>query len=114
MFITKKQAVLLAVTVGVWTAAAGSAAALAYDLRHPVLHSAALSVPRVHHEASPTPRILDAPNEIVIPAITITAPAAPPTKFRATVAHERIQTTQTHCTKWHELQMGSGHFQFCQ
>ncbi|HEV3192572.1 MAG TPA: hypothetical protein VGY54_18815 [Polyangiaceae bacterium] len=116
MAIPRKR--IMAITVGVWLAAAGSAAALTYELNRPLVEhpSPAANVPGTS-AASPltlTDRA-DARESFVLqlPPITIVGPV--PHRPLATRAEKKARDISAmRCAEWRDLDMGSGHVQVCQ
>src|SRR5579863_4330726 len=110
---------IVAVTVGVWLAASGSAAALTYELgRAPVGQSApALSArapapvesPALEKAEATESRLLYLPPARIVaprPRTNAVARAAPPAVAR--------DISGMICADWRDLDMGSGHVQVCQ
>jgi hypothetical protein len=108
-----KYRTALAVTVGVWIAAVGSAVALAYELNRP-LHS-------VDHVSQPAVPTLDATSALVVepaqesivylPTLTIVGRArAAPVARRTTLP---IDIPAMDCVEWRDLDIGSGRVQVC-
>ena len=108
-----KKRTAIAVTMGVWVAAVGSAAALTYELNRPV-HWADAN-PRgvaptgntAHAVAQPVAELQPV---IYVPAITVVGRVHPPA-----LAHrpKPVDISTMHCTAWRELDMGSGRVQVC-
>jgi hypothetical protein len=112
---TMKRRTAIAVTVGIWLAAAGSAAALTYDLNRP-LHLAKTTSLRAApvdamHAAAPVPEI---ESVLVIPTITVVGRA--PRNRNRTVAPEpkAREISDMVCSDWRDLDMGSGRVQVCE
>ena len=116
-----KKRTAIAVTVGVWMAALGSAAALEYDLnRAPHLsrpHLASVtSLPATPLTAAPPAFALLASEVqpvLVIPTITIVG------SMRRSVDREpqpvpAVDISNMTCTDWRGLDIGSGHVQVCE
>ena len=116
MAIPRKR--IMAVTVGVWLAAAGSAAALTYELNRPLVErqASAATSPRLLTASAAT--VVDGaePTEsfvLQLPPTTIVARAAHrPVTARAEKATRDISTMR--CADWRSLDMGSGHVQICE
>jgi hypothetical protein len=110
-----KKHTALAVTVGVWIAALGSAAALTYDL-NPTPRPAP-EAPSGLTATTPKPSLPVKPAAepspvLMIPPVTIVAavPRAPVAK----AAKPPVDITAMHCADWRSLDMGSGRVQVCQ
>jgi hypothetical protein len=111
---TKKIPTVIAVTLGVWIAALGSAAALTYDLNRPL--KLEVNPPPIEVASNPTRVVSAEPisgvqQVLYLPPITILAryrPVGP----RAQKTFEDLSGQQ--CTDWRELDMGSGHVQVCE
>lgn len=119
--LTMKNRTAVAVTLGVWLAAIGSAAALTYDLNRPLLPEpvTARLVEPLHaaHSAAITEATSPREHLLVVPTITLVAQNVQRT--HAPVVNEAVATpslrdiSQMHCADWRELDMGSGHVQVC-
>jgi hypothetical protein len=116
---TMKRRTAIAVTVGVWLAAAGSAAALTYDLNRP-LHLAKTTLLRAApvsamHAAAPVSEI---ESVLVIPTITVVGRAPrnrDRDRDRAVVPEPKAREfSDMVCSDWRELDMGSGRVQVCE
>jgi hypothetical protein len=108
--------VLVALTVAVWLAAAGSAAALTYELNRPLTVRETGSPPRPVFATARDTNVIrtSVPAPVLqLPTVTIAGRAAhravpdrtsrPPTDIAA-----------MRCKDWQELQMGSGRVQVCE
>jgi hypothetical protein len=120
---TLKTRAIAILTVGVWTAAVGSAAALTYDLNRPLKwkgETPELSSPT--GEASPQPvtvaPVATAPSaaqeETVLQVPTITIVGRPPPRSVAAPAPTTRDISEMRCAEWRDLDMGSGHVQVCE
>jgi hypothetical protein len=114
-----KKRTAIAVTVGVWIAAVGSAAALTYDLnRTPQIakpHFAnAASHPVIPSSAAPVAFVQPALEQPVlyIPTITIVGTVRRPLDSEKPVPAADI--SKMTCTDWRGLDIGSGHVQVCE
>jgi hypothetical protein len=109
-----KKSTAIAVTVAVWVAAAGSAAALAYDLNRPLSGGAAsqLVVPLSAERAAVAKPAQEPERVLYIPTITIVAQA--PRRPAVSSAPKPRDLSQMHCANWRELDLGSGHVQVCE
>jgi hypothetical protein len=116
MAIPRKR--IMAITVGVWLAAAGSAAALTYELNRPLVERplSTATAPSSRAPSSPTAIDRAEANELFVlqlPPITIVAQAP----HRAVVARTEKKPrdiSAMRCAEWRDLDMGSGHVQVCQ
>ena len=117
-----KGRTVLALTVGVWLAAIGSAAALTYELNRPLsgrLSSAASStvtssvVAPSNLRRVTAPEVAQAQSVLYIPVITIVGqtPRRAPLLRGPNVARD---ISKMNCADWRELDMGSGHVQTCE
>ncbi|HWW88580.1 MAG TPA: hypothetical protein VNZ26_33530 [Vicinamibacterales bacterium] len=111
-----KRRTAIAVTVGVWVAAVGSAAALTYDLNRPI-HlpgaTAQLAVPINAEQAPVAEPVLELQPVLYIPTITVVGQMP----HRPGVTREpnpAIDIPWMHCADWRELDMGSGRVQVCE
>jgi hypothetical protein len=107
-----KGTVLTAITVFVWIAAVGSAAALTYNLNRPLVYP---------NDGAPPPPI-SSPAVLALESAAITMPtpeihvataAGRRAAVPSPVAREPRDIAAMHCSEWHELQAGSGHVQIC-
>jgi hypothetical protein len=107
-----KRRTAIAVTVGVWLAAVGSAAALTYDLNRP------LSFAGVAIEGAATPSGAEVAAPLAVPVLyvsTLTRVGAAPHRPVAPGGRKPItEISQMRCADWRELNMGSGHVQVCE
>jgi hypothetical protein len=116
MAIPRKR--IMAITVAVWLAAAGSAAALTYELNRPLVERPwpAAIAPSSRAASPPTAIDRSEPKEsfvLQLPPITIVAQAP----HRAAVARAERKArdiSAMRCAEWRDLDMGSGHVQVCQ
>ncbi len=108
----KKAAV--AVTLGVWTSALGSAAALAFVLNRPleprILPEPSTAHTSVGHLLGPAPvePLVQAPT-----VVRVAPPARKPPAARPATPPEPRDLGQMKCNEWRELQVGSGRVQVC-
>ena len=106
----------VAVTLVVWIAALGSAAALTYDLNSTPNLASATAQPTTPSAAAPVAVARPASKTqpvLVVPTITIVgsihhAVANTPKPQRA------VDISQMRCADWRELNIGSGHVQMCE
>lgn len=123
-----KRRTMFAITLGVWFAAIGSAAALTYDLNRPVkLPAHGWQVPVDRGPAAVPPdlvEVLDLPDRA--PDHPAIAPAAA-TSGRVRQRPARASAPETevarpdvvrpisemHCHEWRDLDVGSGQVQIC-
>jgi hypothetical protein len=116
-----KRRTAIAVTVGVWIAALGSAAGLEYDLNGtPHFASAHLAnvtsqpaTPLAAASQASAPAAAEMQPVLYIPTITIVG------SMRRLVVPEpkppvAPDISKMQCADWRELDMGSGHVQVCQ
>jgi hypothetical protein len=108
-----------AVTFGVWIAALGSAAALAYTLNRAPHARDIVSQVEAPLATAPAPAALaaesvsESPSVLYLPTFTIVGqvrrslPSAP-------APHPASDIAKMHCTDWRGLDIGSGHVQVCQ
>ncbi len=116
MAIPRKR--IMAITVGVWLAAAGSAAALTYELNRPLVERPSLAASAPSSRAASPPTVIDRSETkesfvLQLPPITIVAQAP----HRAVVARTEKKArdiSAMRCAEWRDLDMGSGHVQVCQ
>ncbi len=114
-----KKRTAIAVTVAVWMAALGSAAALTYDLnRTPHIAKAHLanvtSQTAFPSSAAPTALTQPAPEAqpvLYIPTITIVGTLRRPVDSKQVPATD---ISKMRCTDWRGLDIGSGHVQVCE
>jgi hypothetical protein len=114
-----KRRTVLALTVGVWLAAIGSATALTYELNRP-LSPSATSWTLTSSAVAPSdlrnvtaPEGAQAQSVLYIPVITIVGqtPRREPLVREPKVARD---ISKMNCADWRELDMGSGHVQICE
>jgi hypothetical protein len=111
---------LVALTVSVWIAAVGSAAALTYDLNQPLQWRTAPSDASPPAGASPVlaavaPAAPVAAREeavLRIPTVTIVGRIAP--RAVPAPAPTTRDISEMRCKEWRDLDMGSGHVQVCE
>jgi hypothetical protein len=106
----------MAVTVGVWVAALGSAAALTYDLNRPMHLAGArsqLAMPINAEQAAVAEPVLELRPVLYIPTITVVGqlPHGPGVTREPKPA---VDISRMHCADWRELDMGSGRVQICE
>jgi len=116
MAIPRKR--ILALTVAVWLAAAGSAAALTYELNRPLVERPfpAASAPRTPAASPPGVTDQAEPSESLVlrlPPITIAAPAVH-RPLVAPIQKKPRDISAMGCAEWRDLDMGSGHVQICE
>ena len=111
-----KKRTAIAVTVGVWVAALGSAAALTYELNRP-LHLAGgtseSAAPIRSAEYAAVARPVQESPVLYVPTITVVGRAP----SRPAVVRDRqptVDISQMHCADWRGLDMGSGRVQVCE
>jgi hypothetical protein len=106
---------MIAVTVGVWVAALGSAGALTYDLSRAVPSAGAtslLAAPVNLGHAATTEQVSELSPALYIPTVTVVgkmphrAVVTPGPKPATDIFHMR-------CAEWRELDMGSGQVEVC-
>jgi hypothetical protein len=107
-----------AVTLGVWIAALGSAAALAFTLNR-APHGLDMSSPpaevpltTVSASAAFPQTVSELPSVVYVPIATIVGQV-----HRPLASAQRTPATdiaKMHCTDWRGLDIGSGHVQVCQ
>jgi hypothetical protein len=111
----KKIPTAIVVTLGVWIAALGSAAALTYDLNRPLyLRSTTppFEVPsNATTQAAAAEPISTGPPVLYLPPVTIVGRYHP---IAARVPRMFADTAGEQCTDWRELEMGSGRVQLCE
>jgi hypothetical protein len=116
MAIPRKR--IMAITVGVWLAAAGSAAALTYELNRPLVERQSSAAPSPRLLTASAPTVVDGaePREsfvLQLPPITIVA-RAPHRPVAARVEKTTRNISSMRCADWRSLDMGSGHVQICE
>jgi len=116
MAIPRKR--IMAITVGVWLAAAGSAAALTYELNRPLVEHPSPATTAPSSRGAPVPTAFDRiePSEsfvLQLPPITIVARAFHRPVVAPTEKKPR-DISAMRCAEWRDLDMGSGHVQVCQ
>jgi hypothetical protein len=112
---TMKRRTAIAVTMGVWIAALGSAAALTYELNSPLRLMSTSSLPTERVRTAPAPLASPVPEMqavLYIPSMTVVGYA--PHRRPALVPEPGGSAiSEVHCSEWRELDMGSGHVQVC-
>jgi len=111
-----KRRTAIAVTVGVWVAGLGSAAALTYDLNRPMHLAGArspLAKPINAEQAAVAEPVLELQPVLYIPTITVVGqlPHGPGVTREPKPA---VDISLMHCADWRELDMGSGRVQICE
>jgi hypothetical protein len=115
-----KRRTLGFVTVRVWLAAIGSAAALSYELKRPPVplvddELPPISSPAVAAFVVALPRTApEAEDTLLMPEITIAGNL--PRRVKPVMpapARAYRDITEMHCDEWRELSMGSGRVQIC-
>jgi hypothetical protein len=106
-----KKRTTAVVTMGVWMAAFGSAAALAYTLNSPLRAPALLSqlVPSATAPADVVQSASRVAAVISVPMVTIVG--RPP---RAITPKPAPEISKMHCADWRALDVGSGRVQVCE
>jgi hypothetical protein len=110
-----KKRTIAALTVAVWFAAIGSAAALTYELNRPLTLRDTPPLeegPRIVATVEPAAPLPKPAPTLVVPTITIVAAPrhfAVAPRVRALPDISRMQ-----CKDWQDLQMGSGRVRVCQ
>ena len=113
---------MVALTLGVWVAALGSAAALTYDLNRP-LHEHRATSQLVESRLAEMP--FDAPRQAVAAPVSEPAPALyiiptitivgrTPRRAVPVSDPKPKDISQMRCAEWRELDLGSGHVQVCE
>jgi len=105
---------MIALTLGVWCAALGSAGGLSYELSRPLPSADETSRPAVQANLGPTAiaeQVSELSPVLYIPTITVVGKLA----HRAIVAPEPKPLDLCHmrCADWRELDMGSGQVEVC-
>jgi hypothetical protein len=111
--VAMKKRTAVAVTMGVWVAALGSAAALAYELNRPVHWAEAISkvaAPIGNAAYAGAQPVAELSPVIYVPAVTVVG-----TVHRPALAPgpKPVDISKMHCAAWRELDMGSGRVQVC-
>ncbi|HEY2201144.1 MAG TPA: hypothetical protein VGH56_04605, partial [Solirubrobacteraceae bacterium] len=113
-----KKRTMIAITLGAWLAALGSASALTYELSRPLHFAPATSVVPVPPHATlagvraPAAAQLPALAPVLyMPPVTIIAPRLPAAAMKAPVVRE---TPPMLCSDWRVLDMGSGRVRTCE
>lgn len=105
---------MIALTLGVWCAALGSAGALTYNLSRPLPSADETSRPaeqaNLGHAAA-AESVSELSPALYIPTITVIGKLP----HRAIVAPEPkpLDLRHMHCADWRELDMGSGQVELC-
>jgi hypothetical protein len=111
----KKIPTAIAVTLGVWIAALGSAAALTYDLNRPLYARGTtgppIEVPLNQTQLAPAKRISVAQPVLDVRPFTIIGRYRP-TLPRVPKTFDNLSGKK--CADWRELEMGSGRVQLCE
>jgi hypothetical protein len=112
-----KSRTAILVTLGVWLAAVGSAAALTYDLNRPL--PLVDATPRLEAQVDPTPAALtdsvsEPPSVPVLHVSTLTVVRSAPSPAVGVRPKSTTEISQMHCADWRELNMGSGRVQVCE
>jgi len=116
MAIPRKR--IMAITVGVWLAAAGSAAALTYELNRPLVEQPSSATIAPSSRSAPAAIVFDRTElsesfVLQLPPITIVARALHRPVVAPTEKKPR-DISAMRCAEWRDLDMGSGHVQICQ
>ncbi len=114
-----KRRTAIAVAVGVWLAAVGSAAALTYDLNRPLRSAGATLEGAVAAPLVPVHAALsEPPSEPPVPVLYVSTPtivrAAPRRPVAPGTTKPITEISEMRCADWRELNMGSGHVQVCE
>jgi hypothetical protein len=112
-----KKRTAVAVTVGVWVAGLGSAAALTYDLNRPLYYPlTTISRPAVPALDARSATVIEPVQELqsvlYVPTVTIVATIPRPAAVRR--ATQAVDISSMHCSEWRDLDMGSGRVQTCE
>jgi hypothetical protein len=106
----------VAVTLGVWIAALGSAAALTYDLNRAPNLASVTAQPTTPSAAAPVAVVRPTSNTqpvLVIPTFTIVG-TIHHSVANAPKPERPVDISQMRCADWRELNIGSGHVQMCE
>jgi hypothetical protein len=107
-------------TLGVWLAAVGSAAALSYELKRPPVPLDEETPPPISSPAAEAvvvwlPQTDPQAQDVLLISETTIVGAIPrgvkPLALTPAPAYKDI--TEMHCAEWRELSAGSGHVQIC-
>ena len=110
-----KKRTAFAVTVGMWLAGLGSAAALTYDLNRPLHPVVVMSEPAVPALDATSAEVVEpAPSTLYVPEVTIVAMARRAPAPVARRAAPPVDISAMHCAEWRDLDIGSGRVQVCQ
>jgi hypothetical protein len=105
---------MIALTLGVWLAALGSAGALTYDLSRPLLSADA--TPRLAATADHGAigaRVSDLSPVLYVPTITVVAQRPHRAAVVTPVQKPATDISHMRCADWRELDMGSGQVEVC-
>jgi hypothetical protein len=111
-----KKRTAVAVTLGVWIAALGSAAALTYDLNSTPHFASVTAQPTTPSTAAPAAVARPAPETqpvLVVPTVTIVG-VMHHSMANAPKPQRPVDINQMRCADWRELNIGSGHVQMCE
>jgi hypothetical protein len=112
----KNRRTMMAVTLGVWVAALGSAGALTYDLGRPLQPAAGaawrLMEPVNANRAGIAEPVSDLSPVLYIPTITVIG-QLPHRVVVTRLAEPATDVSRRHCAEWRELDMGSGQAEVC-
>jgi hypothetical protein len=111
-----KKRTAVAVTLVVWIAALGSAAALTYDLNSTPKLASATAQPATPSIAAPAAVARPASKTqavLVVPTITIVG-SIHHSVANAPKPERPVDIYQMRCADWRELNIGSGHVQVCE
>ena len=111
-----KRRTMIAVTLGVWFAALGSAGALTYDLSRPL--SLADATPRLAAAANLDHgaigvQVPDLSPVLYIPTITVVGQRPHRAAVVTPAPQQATDISHMHCAAWRELDMGSGQVEVC-
>jgi hypothetical protein len=111
-----KTRTAIALSVGVWIAAFGAAAAITYELNRPLRSARAtsqLDEPVTIAHAAIAESRAELQTVLYVPTITLVGRA--PHRSTVTRAPKPMtEIAEMRCSDWRELDMGSGHVQVCE
>jgi len=111
-----KRRTMIALTLGVWFAALGSAGALTYDLSRPLQSANATpqlaAATNLDHCAIGA-QVSDLAPVLYIPTITVVGQRPHGAAVVTPVQKPPTDISRMHCADWRELDMGSGQVEVC-
>jgi hypothetical protein len=109
--VVMKKRTAIAVTMGVWVAALGSAAALTYELNRPLHWAGVMSQLVAPIRNTAYGAVAELQPVIYVPTVTVVGTLKDAARARGPKPTKEI--SKMHCADWRELDMGSGRVQVC-